>query len=283
MSAGESATFAFYNSMHLIRVALLGGENLSTLLKETDYHLEVMTRFRSKLSVTFLSAYRETISMLIDKGQSTGPKISYAKLEETMASNAVYAQRHEETVYVSRTFQSFWMGYSERCHHYAKKSLEMKLLGRHNKLTILFYAALNAFRGVKNSNGNGSQFLKVRTLYKDAISALRPAAELSPWNFRNKVDILNAEMYSLERKYQDAKSSYDAAITSSRSSSYVHEQGLACELAALHYKKIGEAQTALNFFQQAKECYIQWGSQMKVDSITQQMDRVVSTSLMTAK
>jgi len=144
-------------------------------------------------------------------------------------------------------------------------------------------AALNAFRGVKNTNGNGSQFVKVRNLYKDAINALRTAKELSPWNFSNKVFLLEAEMYSFERKGPDARSSYAAAITSSRSSRYVHEQGLACELAGLHYKKRGEEQTALDFFQQAKECYVRWGSQMKVESVNQQMERIVSESLTTTK
>mmetsp|Transcript_13921 Transcript_13921/g.25199 ORF Transcript_13921/g.25199 Transcript_13921/m.25199 type:complete len:91 (+) Transcript_13921:1792-2064(+) len=90
-------------------------------------------------------------------------------------------------------------------------------------------------------------------------------------------------MYSFERKGPDARSSYAAAITSSRSSRYVHEQGLACELAGLHYKKRGEEQTALDFFQQAKECYVRWGSQMKVESVNQQMERIVSESLTTTK
>mmetsp|Transcript_29918 Transcript_29918/g.63460 ORF Transcript_29918/g.63460 Transcript_29918/m.63460 type:complete len:393 (-) Transcript_29918:234-1412(-) len=277
ISAGESAIVAFYNSIHLIRTALLGGQNLSTLLNETDYHLEVMTRFRNKLMMPYISAYRETISTLIDRGQSTGSQNRITKnVEKTMASNAVYAQRCNETIYVNKALQSFWLGYSQRCHHYSKKVLEMHLVGRHNKLMILFYAALNAFRGIKNNNGSGSQFLKVKPLYKDAISALRSAAELSPWNFSNKVYLLDAELHSFERRYEEAKSSYAAAITSSCTSGYVHEHGLACELAGRHYKKIGEAQTALDFFQRSKQCYIRWGSQMKVESIIRQMENVAS-------
>jgi len=283
MSAGDSATDAFYNSIHLIRITLLSGENLPALLEETDYHLEAMTRLHNKVSIPYLLAYRETIAMLIDKGESTGAKQNYGKLEEEIEPNAVYAMRHKETLFLNRALQSFWLGYTQRCHHYAKKSLEMQLLGRHNRLVILFYAALNAFRGVKNVNGNGSQFVKVRNLYKDAINALRTAKKLSPWNFSNKVFLLEAEMYSFERKGPEARLSYAAAITSSRSSGYVHEQGLACELAGLHYEKLGEEQTALDFFHQAKECYVRWGSQMKVESVSQQMEIIISSSLAIAK
>ena len=128
----------------------------------------------------YVSAYRETIVTLINKGQSTGGP-------EEITSNAIYANRHKETIYVNNTLQSFWLGFSTRCHHYAKKVLDMKLLGRHNKLIVLFYAALNAFRGVKNNNGGGSLYVKLRNIYKDAISALRIAAALSPLNFSNKV------------------------------------------------------------------------------------------------
>ncbi|KAL7538257.1 hypothetical protein ACHAXR_008411, partial [Thalassiosira sp. AJA248-18] len=279
MSAGSTGIqgVAFYNSIHLIRTALLGGENLSSLLKESDYHLELMTRFHNKLSMPYVLAYRETIAKLIDKGQSSSNPAGFD--ENTPSSNAVYLQRHKETIYFNNTLQSFWLGYSHRCHHYAEKALDMHLLGRHNRLMILFYATLNSFRGVRNNNGNGSQFVKVRTMYKVAISALRSAAELSPWNFSNKVFLLQAELYSFEGKSQEAKSSYAAAVNSSCSAKFVHEQGLACELAGFHYKKTGQAQIALDFFQQAKECYIRWGSQMKVESITQQMEKVRSSYL----
>ena len=47
----------------------------------------------------------------------------------------------------------------------------------------------------------------------------------------------------------------------------VHEQRLACEPAGLHFKKIGQAKAEQDYFQQGKDCYNEWGSQMKVESI----------------
>lgn len=91
-----------------------------------------------------------------------------------------------------------------------------------------------------------------------------------------QVFLLEAEWHSFERKYDEANSSYDAAINAASSAKYIHEQGLACELAALHHKRARQDDTAMKFFQQAKECYSQWGSQLKVDSITQQMDRITA-------
>jgi uncharacterized membrane-anchored protein len=83
---------------------------------------------------------------------------------------------------------------------------------------------------------------------------------------------LEAEMKSLEGKHNEAKASYVASISSAEASGFIHEQGLACELAGKHCKKVGDNSGARNFFNQAKVCYTEWGSQMRVDSITSQLN-----------
>ena len=87
-----------------------------------------------------------------------------------------------------------------------------------------------------------------------------------------QVHLLEAENFSFQGNHEEAKASYAAAITSARCSRFINEQGLACELAAHHYKKIGDHMSSWSFFNQAKQCYIEWGSQMKVDSVTRQLE-----------
>jgi hypothetical protein len=72
----------------------------------------------------------------------------------------------------------------------------------------------------------------------------------------------------------EAQASYAAAINSARSSGFIHEQGLACELAGYHCKKINDLRSAWIFFDQAKQCYTEWGSNMKADSMTLQLESV---------
>ena len=86
-----------------------------------------------------------------------------------------------------------------------------------------------------------------------------------------QVYLLEAEQFSFQNRYSAAESSYAAAINSARSSGFIHEQGLACELAGYHFKKVFDLQSAWILFDQAKQCYIEWGSQMKVDSVSQQL------------
>ena len=56
---------------------------------------------------------------------------------------------------------------------------------------------------------------------------------------------------------------YMKAIEESRSSHFVHEEGLACELAGMHYGRRGDITKAKELFQQAENCYETWGSALQ--------------------
>ena len=85
---------------------------------------------------------------------------------------------------------------------------------------------------------------------------------------------MQAEQFSYQNQHHKAKASYAAAISSARSSGFIHEQGLACELAGYHFKKVGDSRSACGFFEQAKQCYTEWGSLVKVESVTRQLNCV---------
>jgi hypothetical protein len=87
-----------------------------------------------------------------------------------------------------------------------------------------------------------------------------------------QVELLEAELKSHEGKHNEAKVCYLASISSAQKSGFIHEQGLACEFAGIHCRNTGDNSSARNFFDQAKLCYTEWGSQIKVDSITRQLD-----------
>ena len=269
MSCGNSETTLYYNSLTFVRCALLGGEHLPSILKETDIHLKAMYGFGNYLSFHWVAAYRETISILIDKGEHTASNDFNIDIN---SESEVYTHRYNEPVWLNKMLQNFWLGYATRCHHFATKALDMKPgIGNHNRLVILFYATLNSFRGIKNNNGSGSQFHKMWPLYKEAITLLQTAVEISPEIYNSNIYLLEAELCSFEKKNQLAKEKYDSSITSSR---YIHEKGLACEQAGLHYQKISDRSEALKYFQRASKYYTEWGSQMKVEAMAKIISRL---------
>mmetsp|Transcript_4325 Transcript_4325/g.8337 ORF Transcript_4325/g.8337 Transcript_4325/m.8337 type:complete len:384 (-) Transcript_4325:155-1306(-) len=262
LSNGDTFS-AFFCANHHIRLSLIGGGNLSTLLRESDYYLSVVEQHGNIVSKRFFMMYRQTIRVLIDKGASNQNDDG---ANELCQGDSFSHKRMAETMNFHKALQSFWLGYAERCHHYVLKLLQTNVIGRHHRLIILFYHGISSFTMLKRQRTS-----KIQQIPKEAIANLRAAAKDSKWNYGNKVHLLEAELSSHEGRNEDANSLYAAAIIASRSSRFVHEQGLACELAGFHYKKIGDLQRALGFFNQAKSCYAEWGSEMKVEGITRQL------------
>ena len=156
-----------------------------------------------------------------------------------------------------------------------EKLLEMSQPGGHNRLLATFYYGLNAFS--LSRKGQLIKAAKLKQVAKDALTLLSEAEELSAWNYRNKVLLLQGEMHSHEGKIDEAEAAYGAAITSARASKFIHEEGLACECAAFHCKRNGKLDHAVNFFHQAKLCYNEWGSSMKVDFCIRQLNQITNS------
>ncbi len=105
---------------------------------------------------------------------------------------------------------------------------------------------------------------------------MKEKGEISSWNYQCKIHLLEAEIFSATDKKDKAKVSFCAAISAARSSKFVHEQGLACELAALHCLKYGDIDDATDLLEQAIECYTKWGSQVKIDCVTKQLEKIAA-------
>ena len=105
---------------------------------------------------------------------------------------------------------------------------------------------------------------------------MREGGEKSLWNYQCKIHLLEAEMLSARGKKDMANVSFNAAISAAKSSKFIHEQGLACELAALHCLKHGDKRNGKSLFEQARECYIKWGSQVKVDYVAKELQKMSS-------
>lgn len=277
MSTGGSGV-ALDCAIFIVRFGMLcSGKELNSLLKKTDYFIGLATQFDHNMSRTFLTIYREVISTLRDRPSASSQNDAKQIVEETINSSPAKMR----AFYTNRMLLSFWQGYSQRCNHFVNKLLSLKLLGGHNQAYIKFYGALNLLQGLKNKNGIGARcetklVAKAETFCKDAIKFLKSAQALSSWNYSNKIQLLEAELLSIKGRNSEATFRYKAAITSSWSSKFIHEEGFAAERAAIHYQTNGDKEDAINCFNQAKRCYEEWGSGMKVDFIEQKLSLLMS-------
>ena len=211
MSSGDCGT-AFLCSTKYAIVSLFYGKHLLSLLKTIDQHISLMNKFQIKVFHSYLMLYRETVSILIDKGDKTKSDAHKGILSES--------ELNERGTYIAKAIQSFWLGYSQRCQYSVEKLLSMLHLGRDARLIITFYAAMNSFRGLTNKNGIGSKFTKMKKQSDGAIKAMKSAAELNPNSFMHKVHMLEAQLSSFEGKTREAQESFIAAINAAKSSGF---------------------------------------------------------------
>ncbi len=134
---------------------------------------------------------------------------------------------------------------------------------------LLHLSGLNALVNLKKRIHS----TKSKEALRIALEAMRAAAANSDENFANKLRVLEAEQQSLSTRHRhNAISVYNASIESAKKSGFIHEQALACERAGLHCMREKNNEKALEYFKQARECYEEWGSSMKVEFIQKELD-----------
>jgi tetratricopeptide (TPR) repeat protein len=251
-----------------IRISILTGSNLPNLLREADNYLALIGRHGSKFSRIGIVCCRQTVSTLIDNGENTSLS-SDDNEEKEMMNEETYSEDHSRQINYHKAQQCFWLGHHERCYRCIEKMLQVEGAA-HYRLTTIFYHGLNSFSLMRK----GKFAKRCSQIYKAALAELLKAEELSKWNYRNKVYLLQAEKHSFAGRDEEARTSYGSAIIAARTSKFVHEQGLACECAGFHCKRMGDLEQAWRFFNQARNCYEKWGSSMKVEFVTRQMDEL---------
>ena len=285
-------------ALQVIKTKIFSGSNLKSLLNEINYYLHLLKTFQITRGINLMITFRETVSVLIDKGQATSieAKAAFGDLNDP-------GNRLRDVFYFHQAIQAYWSGYTERCHHYIEKFMSVICIGQDVRLTtfqmefyhgkegedaimvmilLLFYILLNLYLfSISNVTGlnsidkyRGKNTFKCREIAGNCISTMREAAANSDWNFTNKLCLLEAEQQSLSYNHCQAIASYDASVTSARKSGFIHEQGLACEKAGFYHKRNGAVCKAAEYFKQARECYEEWGSSMKVDFIQGELNNV---------
>lgn len=250
LSIGQSM-IALFNGIQHIQKAFFGGKNLSILLNDIEYQLKLSDLHDCETTKNFQLLQQQTIRQLINKEKSN----TLSKEKDNVAELG-----RKEVAIFHQAIQSFWIGHHDRCHYSAAKvssSSSSKLQG----IFVEFYHGLSALHILRKKKKSR----KFQWIAKNSLERMKELATLSTHNYLNKAHLLQAEHFSIDENDHAARAAYAASIEASRTSKFVHETGLACEFAGRHCERFDDAESAVNFFIQAKQCYADWGSQMKVD------------------
>jgi predicted ATPase/signal transduction histidine kinase/ActR/RegA family two-component response regulator len=89
-------------------------------------------------------------------------------------------------------------------------------------------------------------------------------AQHCPDNFSDRTALVGAEIARIAGRHLDAERLYEESIRLAREHGFIHNEGIAGELAAHFYAARGLATIAQAYLRNARYCYLRWGADGKV-------------------
>jgi PAS domain S-box-containing protein len=130
------------------------------------------------------------------------------------------------------------------------------------QLDYFYYAALAV--AALYENASADEQTAWRELLAMHREQLHEWAETYPPTFGDKHALVSAEIARLDGRDTDAMHLYEDAIRSARANGFVHNEGVALEVAARFYAARGLETTAHAYRRNARDCYRRWGAAGKV-------------------
>jgi hypothetical protein len=248
---GNNSAAALHKQFCLFR-QLYAGSNLIDVKEEIEHGMLVMK---------YKIVYHRVLTFIGDD-----PFSSFQGIDSSVFD-------HDVAYVINQMFTEIYFGHYERANYMAeqcKKLVDKRVMNNFRALYLYFYWGLSMI-GILRKRGSNSR--KVLQKFKECCEIVSNASKCSGWNFKNKASLLKAEQFSLSSDYKASKE-YDTAIKAAQASKFIHEEGLAAELAAMHHERLANTATALSLFSQARECYKKWGSNAKVRQVTEKISRL---------
>jgi hypothetical protein len=246
---------------------LYAGTNLIDVKEEIEHEMKMIEHVHSApdsgmLGMRYKIVYHRVLTLIGDDPSNSSRDIDDWYFD------------HDVAYLVNQMFTEIFFGHYERANYMAeqcKKLVDKRVMNNFRALYLNFYWGLSMI-GVLRKKGSKSKTMlqKIRVCSK----IVSRASECSDWNFKNKTSLLKAEQFSLSSDDKEAAKEYDTAIKAAQASRFIHEEGLAAELAAMHHERLANTATALSLFSQARECYKKWGSNAKVRQVTEKISRL---------
>ena len=95
---------------------------------------------------------------------------------------------------------------------------------------------------------------------KSNLKQMKKWADFAQMNYLHKYKILMGEFMRISGEHDKAMELYDEAIKLAKEQNYIHEEGLANELAAKLSLIRSKIDTAKAYMQEARHCYLRWGA-----------------------
>jgi signal transduction histidine kinase len=265
-------TYGAYTCTHLNSNLLFAGEPLPEVQGEAEHGLAYARKARFGLVIDVITTQLAMIRMLrgltLKFGYFDDGQFNELRIEDHLSSNPALALaacwywiRKLQALYLAGDYAAARDAASKAQRLLWTSSLYFEEAEYH------FYGALaQAAHCDCAPAGERQQCMEALTAHHRQLQVW---AENCPENFENRAALVAAEIARIEGRVVDAEQLYEQAIRSARTNGFVHNEGLAYEVAARFYAARGFNEIARLYLGNARYDYLRWGANGKVRQLDQ--------------
>jgi PAS domain S-box-containing protein len=267
-------TFASFSSRDLVSVLFALGRPLDQVEHEAEQGLEFVLPFG--LFLDRMSAPLALIRMLRGKTAKFGrlddggfTERSFEERATGQSSRAFLECYYWIRKLQARFFAGDYVSAVDAAHKveawYARSApLSLLMLAR---TEYHFYAALARAALCQPADSDAHE--NHREALENHERELCGWAKNCPQNFEGRATLVSAEIARIAGRPLEAMDLYERAIASARAHGFVHDEAIACELAARLYAARGFEDVAHLYLGNARTAYLRWGADGKVRQLDQ--------------
>jgi PAS domain S-box-containing protein len=265
---GEPA-FASFSCRSLLSIFLASGHPLDQAEREGEQGLEFVRRFgffldRMSAPLALIRTLRGRTAKFgsLDDGRFTERSFEERATGEPDRAflECYYWLRKLQASFFAGDYLSA-IGAAEKVGIWYATSAPLSLLML-EKTEYHFYAALS--RAALCQSLGSDTYERHREALATHERELRARAANCPQNFEGRAALVGAEIARVEGRPLDAMDLYERAIEAARANGFVHNEAIACELAARFYSARGFEEIGHLYLGSARQAYLRWGADGKV-------------------
>ncbi|MDY7036947.1 MAG: PAS domain S-box protein, partial [Thermodesulfobacteriota bacterium] len=271
-SEAGDLSFASYAMNHYVMTSFLMGEPLGEVREKLERNYEVIQKYQQW---SVIQEYKLLFQMVLNlngeaedklriKGDMTDEGKIVPEWERANMITAIgyYTVEKQFLLYLYRDYKGSidTAVVGERC---LETMTGMNLFAEYH-----FYYSLALLAHYPDTSiDEQKDYLKKVKTYQEKMEKW---ASHAPANFEHKFLLLEAEISRLNGEIKSTISLFDRAIESARRNSFIQDEAIANERAALFYLSEGMKKIARLYMQEAHKGYKRWGAVMKVSDLEEE-------------
>jgi len=266
--------YASYSALSHLSYSVITGSNLEILAEKNPADI-IMSKLKSEYYVSFTYGWKQVILKLLDRDlKSSEYESKYlSKAIETNNGALIFHIHFSNCVfaYFMRNYQEA-VKTAKAAEKYGGSMFGVFSFAVHN-----FYYSLSLLAIYSQvSDKEKKEFLKKVAANQ---KVRKNWAFHAPMNYQHGYDLVEAEKARVLGQDYQAITYYEQAIAGANKEGYIHEEALACELAAEFHFSRNRATIAKAYLLKSYYAYIRWGALAKIKDLEKRYPEIFSEVL----